>query len=157
MGLLKVLPLSSDETLRELGNIHQLSRSITELYGSIPKSKEAGLQRLHDNSLLESLKMVSHVQRYARRQESNARILSLQSRRASPKGASRMNVETNAKILHTLNQLLKVNVQILKLQGEQLAMTNKESKDSTRHFQKINADIKKSFKGFSGTFELPKF
>ena len=68
-----------------------------------------------------------------------------------------MNVETNAKILHTLNQLLKVNGKMLKLQSEQLAMTNKNGKDSIKSSQRIRTDMKKSLKGFSGNFNLPKF
>ena len=45
MGLLRVLPLKDQKLLRELGKAHQVSRSVTYLYGSIPKSKEAPLCR----------------------------------------------------------------------------------------------------------------
>ena len=157
MGLLRVLPLKDQRLLKELGNAHQISRSVTHLYGSIPKSKEALIHKLHDRSVSQSIRMAGQVHDYARRQETNARLLSVQGRRASPKGAARMNVETNAKILHTLNQLLKVNGQMLKLQGEQLAMMNKNGKDSIKSSQRIRTDMKKSLKGLSGNFNLPKF
>ena len=157
MGLLRVLPLKDQRLLRELGKAHQVSRSVTRLYGSIPKSKEALMQRFLDRSVSQSMVMASQIHDYTRRQERNAEILSMQGRKASPKGAARMNVETNAKILHTLNQLLKVNGQMLKLQGEQLAMMNKTGKDRVRHFQRVRGDIKRAMKGFDGDFKLAKF
>lgn len=157
IGLLNSLPIKDEKILSELKNFQKAYNTIQDVYGKIPKSGESALQMLHDQTVAESIKMASNIKSYAEKQEENATKISIQSRNASPKGAARMNAETNAKILHTLNQLLRINGQILKLQGENLAMMNKQGKDSVGHFNKINSDIKKNLKRFDGSFNLPKF
>jgi hypothetical protein len=157
LGLLNSLPIKDERILSELHNFQKAFNTIQEVYGSIPKSNEAALHMLHDQSVAESIKMASNIKKYATKQEENANKISIQSRRASPKGAVRMNAETNSKILHTLNQLLRINGQILKLQSENLAMNNKAGKDSVGHFNKINSDIKSNLKNFDGSMKLPKF
>jgi hypothetical protein len=157
IGLLNSLPIKDEEILGEIKNFQKAFNTIQEVYGAIPKSDEAALQMLHDQTVAESIKMATRTKEYAEKQEENATKISIQSRSASPKGAARMSAETNAKILHTLNQILRINGQILKLQGENLAMLNKDGKDSVGHFNKINGDIRKSFKSFDGSFSLPKF
>jgi hypothetical protein len=66
-------------------------------------------------------------------------------------------VETNAAILHTLNQLLRVNGQMLKTLSENLAYTNKGGKDSVLHYNQVNRDMGKSLKDFNGDFKTPNF
>ena len=94
---------------------------------------------------------------YAEQQEQNAVKIIAESRGASPKGAARISAQTSAEILHTLNQLLKINGQMLKLQSEQLAVRNKEDKDSVRHFQKVRVDVGTSAKNYQANLSFPKF
>ena len=69
MGLLRVLPLKDQRLLRDLGKAHQVSRSVTYLYGSIPKSKEALMQRFLDRSVSQSMVMAGQIHDYTSRQE----------------------------------------------------------------------------------------
>lgn len=157
IGLLTSLPIEDEKILTQIKDFKLAFDTIQKVYGVIPKSEEAALQMLHDQTVAESIKMASSIKNYAKKQEENASKISIQSRTASPKGAARMNAEVNAKILHTLNQLLRINGQILKLQGENLAMANKSGKDSVGHFNKINHDMKQGLKSFNGSFNLPHF
>ena len=157
IGLLESLPIKDENILQDLKSFKDSYKTITDLYGVIPPGSDRKIHKLHDKSVAESIRMVGDVHKYAEKQERNALLLEQQGRMASPKGAARMAVNTNAKILHTLNQLLKVNSQMLKLQGENLAMMNKEKKDDAGHFHKINSDMKKSLKYFSQGLSLPRF
>lgn len=157
IGLMNSLPVKDERILGELLSYQSALKSVNNIYGAIPKSEEAALQLLNDQTVAESFKMVNASKEYSKMQEENALKISIQSREASPKGAARMNAEVNAQILHTLNQLLRVNGQILKLQSESLAMTNKEGKDSIVGHQKLKRDIKTSLGRFKGDFNLPKF
>ena len=157
VGLLNSLPIKNQKLLRQLRSFNEAYRSVTELYGEIPRGKDMAAHKLHDQSVAESIRMVGDIYRYAERQEQNALMLAHQGRAASPKGAARMNVDTNAKILHSLNQLLKINGQILKLQSEQLAMANKGGKESSRHFRKVNTDMREGMRSFSQGLKLPRF
>ena len=141
IGLLNSLPIEDQRILGELKDFKRAFDTVQDIYGTIPKSKDAALQTILDQSVAESISMAGKTQEYARTQEENAARVSIQSRDASPKGAMRMSVEINAQILHTLNQLLRINGQILKLQGEGLGLANKRGKDTAEHFNKITSDV----------------
>lgn len=157
IGLMNSLPIRDESVLGELRNFQTALKTIESVYGKIPKSEEAALQLLLDQSVAESLKMINDTKEYSRIQEENAVKISIQSRQASPKGAARMTAETSAQILHTLNQILRVNGQMLKLQGEMVAINNKDGKDSIHGHQKLKDDIKSNLSSFRGDFKLPKF
>jgi hypothetical protein len=157
IGLINSLPVKDERILDELKSFQDAMNSVDKLYGAIPKSEEAALQLLHDQSVAESFKMVNASKEYSRLQEENAVKISIQSRQASPKGAARMSAEVNAQILHTLNQLLRVNGQMLKLQSESLAMNNKDGKDSVLAHQKVRNDLKSGLSSFRGNFNFPRF
>ena len=157
MGLMNSLPIKDEKILGHLREFNKAYSSVVKVYGKVPRSSEALMHTLHDQTVAESIKMVGGIDPYTQAQEKNAMSIARQIRRASPKGAVRMTVETNAKILHTLNQILKINGQLLKLQSESLAMENKHDKDSVVQFKKNNVDIKKGLKSFEADFSLPRF
>jgi len=157
VGLLRSLPIQDEKVLEQIKNFQGALKTVEDVYGKIPRSSEAGLQLLHDQTAAEGLKMVNSVKDYGQKQEENALKIAIEGREASPKGAARMAVESNAQILHTLAQLLRVNAQMLKLQSEQLAMNNKHSKDSVEGLNKAKSDMKESFSGFKCDYALPRF
>ena len=156
-GLVAALPIQDEKILADIRSLQLGTSKIGRLYGAVPKSDVAPMQTLHDQTIAESFEMTNRARDYATGQEANANRAFQMSNSTSPKGAERLSVATQAQILHALTQLLKVNGQLLKLQSEQFALTNMESKDSVNHFNKVNADIKNSLTGFGGDFELPKF
>jgi hypothetical protein len=127
------------------------------MYGKIPQSKEALLHTLHDQTVAESLRMVNSFKEFTHKQEENSLRIAIQGRQASPKGAARMQVESSAHILKSLNQLIRLNTQMLKLQSESLAMNNKVSKDNVSRFQKIDQDLGKGFKNFKLDMKLARY
>lgn len=157
IGLLESLPIEDENILGDLKSFKKAMNEIEMLYGEVPKGKEEMLLKLHDQTVAESIKITNSLKVYAKSQEANSNRIARNAGRMSPKGAVRSNLETNAAILHTLNQLLKVNGQILKLQSETLAMNNKSAKESNFHFQKVTKDLGSSFKGFEATFGTPTF
>lgn len=157
IGLLQTLPVKDEKILSNLREFQGALRSVTDVYGMIPKSKEATMQTLHDQTIAESLRMVNTFKDYSDTQEQNSLLIAAQSRDASPKGAARMQAETSAQILRSLSQLIRLNSQLLKLQSEQFGMNNKAGKDSVGNFQKVNQDLGKSFQGFKSDMGLVKF
>jgi hypothetical protein len=157
IGLLESLPIEDENILGKLRSFRRAVREVERLYGTVPRGQEEQLLRLHDETVAESIKISNSLKEYAKNQEDNSNRVALNAGRMSPKGAARVNLETNAAILHTLNQLLKVNGQMLKLQSETLAMSNKTAKESNLHFQKVTGDLGSSFKGFEANFRTPRF
>lgn len=157
IGLLDSLPIKDEKILAELRTFKKSYDTILDVYGSIPKSKDALLHTLHDQTVAESLRMVNSFKDFTRKQDENSIMLRVQSRNASPKGAARMQVEASSNILRSLNQLIKLNGQMLKMQSEILAMNNKNGKDNVLRFQKINRNIKSGFKEFDFDMSLARY
>lgn len=157
IGLLQSLPVRDEKILANLREFQGALRSVSDLYGAVPKSNEAVMQTVHDQTIAESLRMVNTFKDYSDVQEQNSIMIAAQSRDASPKGAARMQAETSAQILRSLSQLIRLNTQMLKLQSEQFGMNNKAGKDSVGNYQKVNQDFGKSFQGLKSDMGLVQF
>ena len=156
-GLMQMLPIRDNRILGDIRNFREAMHLVKDIYGMVPKSKEAPVQRLHDKSVAESIKMVNTSKTYTSKQEENAVKVFHAGGQASPKGAVRMTAQTNAQILHSLNQLIKVNVQILKIISTHVAYQNKGGKQSVQNFKRVRGDMKKGLGDFKGDFKMPSF
>ncbi len=157
IGILQSLPIKDEKVLADLREFKAALGKIEHLYGRVPKSPEDALQILHDQTVAESLRMANDFKEYSVAQEKNSELIALQARDASPKGAVRMQTETSAQILKSLSQLIRLNTQMLKLQSEQLAFANKQSKDGVTNFQKVSRDLGSGFSNFNPDMKLVRF
>ena len=156
-GLLDSLPIQDQGILRDLKDFSRSVKKVSQIYGSIPKSPEEALQMLHDQTVAESLQMVNSFKDYSRLQESNSDSLRIQSESASPKGAARSTAVSNALILKSINQLIRLQSQSLKMQSEELAMRNKFEKGSVASYQKVDKGLGSAFKNLKRQNNFIKF
>ena len=157
IGLLNSMPIRDEELLSDLKSFQRSINTVTEIYGQIPKSKDAAMQLLHDQTVAESLRMVNDFKRFARAQEENSTLIAAQGRDASPKGAQRMAVESNALILKSMSQMMRLESQNLKLQSEILAMKNQKDKKAVSSFNKVEKSFGSAFKNFKPSSRFIKF
>jgi hypothetical protein len=157
VGLLESLPIKDEKVLSDLRQFKGALNRVQSVYGQVPKSPEDAMQTLHDQTVAESLRMANDFKDYSVSQEKNSEIIAQQARAASPRGAVRMQAETSAQILNSLSQLIRLDTQILKLQSEQLAMTNKQSKEGVANFQKVSRDLGSGFSNFNPDMKLETF
>lgn len=157
IGLLEGIPITDENILNELKNFQKASRKIEEIYGLIPKSQDKEMLRLHDQTIAESLKMVTSFKKFVEIQEKNSQAVSRQARNTSPKGAARMMAETQGMIMKSLAQLIRLQNQSLKMQSEQFALMNKMGKQESYHFEKVHKDIGKGFANFKMSSSFVRF
>lgn len=157
IGLMESLPIKDEKVLAELKEFRRATEKVESLYGKVPRSPEEALQLLQDQTVAESLRMATDFKDYSEKQERNSELIAMQARQASPKGAARMQAETSAQILRSLAQLIRLNTQTLKLQSEQLAMSNKASKESVGNFQRVSRDFGNGFANFKPEMGLVRF
>lgn len=155
--LLESLPIKDEKILGQLRTFQRSLQEIEKIYGAIPQSPDSSFQQVNDMAVAESLKMVSSATDYAEKQEANSARLEARSWDMSPKGAMRMQAQINSQILLTLNQILRMNAQLLKIQSADLAAKNREEKQDVMKFQKISKEVSITSKSFSGDLRLPKF
>ena len=156
-GLMDSLPISDQGVLKDLRTFNGSLNKISKIYGRVPRSPEALLHTLHDETAAESLQMVNSFKSYSKTQEKNSQTLKTQSQTASPKGAARATAVSNAMILESVNQLIRLQSQSLKMQSEQLAMLNKQDKNSIVAYQKVDKDISNAFKSIKRQENLVRF
>jgi len=157
LSYLDTLPIKDENILGEIKNFRRAISEIEKIYGGIPPGQDYNMLSLHDKTIAESLKISGTLKDYAEKQERLAKSISHKAGSSSPKGAARINAQTNAAILHTLNQILRINGQLLKLHSEEFAMANKKGKESAIHYQKVSSDLENSMIGFKGDFKTPTF
>ncbi len=157
IGLLQSLPIKDEKVLADLREFKTALGKVESLYGRVPRSPEDALQSLHDHTVAESLRMANDFKEFSIAQEKNSEVIALQARDASPKGAARMQAETSAQILKSVSQLIRLNTQMLKLQSEQMAFANKQSKDGVANFQKVSRDLGSGFSNFNPDMKLVRF
>ena len=155
--LLESLPIKDEKILGQLRTFQRSLKEIEKIYGVIPKSPDESFQQINDMAVAESLKMVSNATDYAENQEMNSAKLEARSWDMSPKGAMRMQAQVSSQILLTLNQILRMNAQLLKMQSADLAAKNREEKQDVMKFQKFSKEVAMTSKAFTGDMSLPKF
>lgn len=155
--LLEALPVKDEKILGQLKTFQKSTAEIEKIYGTIPRSPEEAMQKIHDLTVAESLKMATNANDYAEKQETNAAMIEARSWDMSPKGAMRMQAQVSSQILLTLNQILKMNSQLLKMQSAQFAGQNREEKQNVLRFQKTSREVAATSQSFSGNMALPRF
>lgn len=155
--LLESLPIKDEKILGQLRTFQRSLKEVEKIYGAIPQSPDSSFQQVNDMAVAESLKMVSSATDYAEKQEANSARLEARSWDMSPKGAMRMQAQINSQILLTLNQILRMNAQLLKIQSADLAAKNREEKQDVMKFHRFSKEVSITSKAFSGDLRLPKF
>lgn len=156
-GLIDGLPIEDHGVLRELKDFNKSLKAVTNIYGKIPKSPEQALHRLQDQTVAESLRMVNSFKDFTKTQERNSDSLKIQSESASPKGAARATAISNALLLKSVNQLIRLQTQSLKMQSENLAFKTRTDKTSVSSYQEVDRSLGDAFKKFKREKGMLKF
>lgn len=156
-GLTQSLPIGDSTVLSGISNLAEGSHLVEKIYGAVPQSGDRGYQELTDQTIADAFRLISDVEDYAKKQDQNAALAFSQSQNLSPKGAARAAAQTNAEILLTLNQLLRLNGQILKVHSAGLALSNKDDKRSVGGFNRVNSDVKVVLSSRPKALDFPRF
>ena len=73
----------------------------------------------------------------------------------SPQGAEKLTAQSIGVLIHVLNQVLRTNAAMLKLQGEQLALQNKREKLGPEQFKFQYESLAKAFGSLKPKYKLP--
>jgi hypothetical protein len=157
VGILESLPIRDEKVLAEIRDFRAALAKVRLLYGPVPPSPIGDIQILEDQTVAESLRMANDFKEYSITEEQNSALIASEARDASPKGAARMQAEMSAHILKSLSQLIRLDTQLLKLQSEQMAVTNKQSKDGVANYQQVNRDLGSAFSSFNPDLQLVRF
>ena len=123
---------------------------ITDLYGKIPNTGEARLQQAQDQSVAESIAMNGTLFRFADQADEESKRIISHAAVVNPQGAAKLTAQSLAVLIGVTTQVLRTNSMMLKMMGENMALSNRKDKIQSAQF-------KTQYDGLSGAFGgLPK-
>ena len=145
--------------LSDVKNPAELLALIQRLYGLIPKTAQAELEHLHDQTVAESITLHNQAFSYADAVDPEAERIKDYSRVVSPAGASKLTAESMGVLIHVSNQILRTNAAMLKVLSENLAMNNRQGKMESAQFKAQYEGLSRalgSSSSFGNALKLPK-
>lgn len=137
-----------------LDNAASVQRAIEDLYGMIPKSSESRLQEAQDRAASESIAMNGDLFRFADDVDSEARRIISHAQDVSPQGAAKLTAESIAILIGVSTQVLRTNSMMLKMMGQNMALSNRKEKLQTSQFQTQYKEISNGIGSLPPTTKL---
>lgn len=128
-------------------NPEQALRAIQDIYGTIPKTSEARLQNLNDQSVAEAVTLHNQAFQYADNVDPQAEQIKDYARNVSPAGAGKLTAQSLGVLIHVCNQILRTNAAMLKVLSEGLALQNRKEKLNSQQFQMQYDGLASAFQG----------
>ena len=121
--------------LSHFQNSDEALRGVQQIYGEIPRTSEAKVQELNDQSVAEAITLHNQAFQYATEIDPEAERIKDYSRGVSPVGAGRLTAQSLGVLIHVSNQILRTNAAMLKIVSENLALQNRKEKVNSQQFQ----------------------
>lgn len=118
-----------------LEDTESVLRAIEDLYGQIPQSSEARLQEAQDRSASEVIAMNGTLFRYADDVDLEAKRIISHAQAVSPQGAAKLTAESIAILIGVSTQVLRTNSMMLKMMGQNMALSNRKEKLQSAQFK----------------------
>ncbi len=141
--------------LSDLQGAEQAMAVIEQLYGGVPKTSEARMQQTMDRSAAEAIHLHNEAFRYADQIDPEAERIKDYARVVSPQGAEKLTAQSLGVLIHVMNQVLRTNAAMLKLQSEQLALNNRKEKLGSEQFRVQYDGLAKAFSSLKPEYKLP--
>lgn len=141
--------------LSDLNNLDEVLRKVEELYGRTPRTSESKVQLLTDQSVAEAIDLHNEAFKYADRLDPEAERIKDYAQVVSPAGAAKVTVQSLGIMIHVLNQILRTNAAILKMQSESLALTNRKGKLESEQFKLQYEGMSEAFGSLKSNYNLP--
>ena len=118
-----------------LETAEQVQRAIEDLYGVIPQTSEYRLQQAQDRSVSESITMNGTLFQYADSVDEETKRIIAHSEAVSPQGAAKLTNQSLAVLIGVTTQVLRTNSMMLKMMGQNMALSNRKEKLQAQQFK----------------------
>lgn len=151
LGIIQIInPKFNPGLYGGLDTAESVQRAIEELYGTIPQTSEYRLQEAQDRSASESIAMNGTLFQYADDVDLEARRIIAHAQDVNPQGAAKLTAESLAILIGVSTQVLRTNSMMLKMMGQNMAMSNRKEKLQAMQFKTQYQEVS------SGLGNLPR-
>lgn len=141
----------------ELKNIEDILKKFNVVFSKIVDSPDAPAQKSVDTAIAEAVMMNNRIYDYTAEIDKIGEDIKSYSHSVSPGGAAKLTAQSLGVMIHVMNQQLRAQGTLLKLEAQGLAQSNKKEKDQTAQYLDSASDISKSLKASNPTFQRPRF
>lgn len=138
----------------DLDTADRVLNVIQDLYGKIPQTAEARLHAAQDQSVAESIAMNGTLFRFADQADVESQRIIAHSRDVNPQGAAKLTAQSVAVLIGVTTQVLRTNSMMLKMMGENMALSNRKGKLQAEQFKATYGGLSTGFKGIPKKTEL---
>ncbi len=136
LGIIRIInPKFNPGIFGSLDNIDNVLRAIENLYGVIPRTSEYRLQEAQDRAVAESISMNSSLFSFADQVDAEAKRIISHAQIVSPQGAAKLTAESLAVLIGVTTQVLRTNSMMLKMMGQNMALSNRKEKLQSSQFK----------------------
>lgn len=118
-----------------LETAEQVTQAIQDLYGLIPQTSESRLQEAQDRSASESIAMNGVLFRFADQADEESKRIFTHSQSVNPQGAAKLTAQSIAVLIGVTTQVLRTNSMMLKMMGQNMALSNRKEKLQSAQFK----------------------
>jgi hypothetical protein len=144
----------SPGVLSDLERVEDILGTVNKLYGSVPQTSEANVQKLTDKSVAEAIQIHNQAFKYAENVDPEAERIKDYAKYVNPAGANKLTAQAIGVLINVMNQILRTNAAILKVQSEQLAFQNKKEKLNSTQFKMQYEGLSGKFKDLKSNYDL---
>jgi hypothetical protein len=141
----------------ELKNVQDVLQKFGVIFGTAVNSPDAASQRSVDTAVAEAVTMNNAIYDYTKKIDDIGEQIKASSHTVSPGGAAKLTAESLGVMIHVMNQQLRAQGTLLKLQAQGLAQENKREKDHTAEYLKSAGTISAAMQDSNPAFERPRF
>ncbi len=132
----------------------QVQRAIEDLYGVIPQTSEYRLQEAQDRAVSESIAMNGTLFQYADSVDVETKRIISHAQNVSPQGAGKLTAESIAVLIGVTTQVLRTNSMMLKMMGQNMALSNRKEKLQATQFKTQYEGLSNAFGGLPNETNL---
>ncbi|MDZ4660414.1 MAG: hypothetical protein SGJ18_02215 [Pseudomonadota bacterium] len=138
----------------DLETADRVLSTLQDLYGRIPNTSESRLQAAQDQSASESIAMNGTLFRFADRADDESRKIIDHSQVVNPQGAAKLTAQSIAILIGVTTQVLRTNSMMLKMMGENMALSNRKEKVQAAQFRTQYDGLSHAFGGLPDSTKL---
>lgn len=158
LGMIRTIsPYISPGMYGELKSVQDVLQKFSTVFGTIVDSPDAPSQQSVDTAIAEAVTMNSNIFDYTKQTDEIGEQIKTYSHSVSPGGAAKLTAQSLGVILHVMNQQLRAQGVLLKLQAQGLAQENKREKNHTAEYLRSASDISAALQNSNPAFERPRF
>ncbi len=137
-----------------LETAESVQKAIEELYGKIPQTSEYRLQEAQDRAVSESIAMNGNLFSYADEVDAEAKRIISHAQDVSPQGAAKLTAESLAILIGVTTQVLRTNSMMLKMMGQNMALSNRKEKLQSTQFKSQYEEISRAIGDLPASTQL---